>query len=128
MDKIIERIRLLIADEIIHHEAESRNEKMDGHYRRNEVFVSSGLRIAEGILRDVQREADLAEVGESVPLATECRPCLVRNDAMKEWCVWLKDEPSYCEKRTISTDVYVSTVTGEVIGVEIWDEHLKPTV
>ena len=52
------------------------------------------------------------------------RPSVWHNDDGDEWHVYLTDEQSYTEPRTISLDCHVGMESGNIVGFDVWDERL----
>lgn len=55
------------------------------------------------------------------------KPHLYRNDDGNMWQVYLSDESTYTERRTLKLDVHISQDTGDIVGMNLWDETLKGT-
>lgn len=56
------------------------------------------------------------------------KPCLRHNQDGRQWEVYFENEMSYCERRTLTLEVYVGQKSGRVTGLIVWDEQLEPKV
>lgn len=54
------------------------------------------------------------------------RPGVIRNRCGRMWEVYLSDEQTYTERRTIEVDVHVSQSTGRIVGLNLFDEVCEP--
>lgn len=53
------------------------------------------------------------------------RPNLFHSDAGRQWQIWFSDEMSYTVSGlTLKVDAMISEETGQVVGLDIWDESL----
>ena len=53
------------------------------------------------------------------------RPNVYHNQDGCMWQVYLVDEQSYTERRTLTLDVMVGMETGRITGLDLWDEQLE---
>ena len=67
-----------------------------------------------------------------IPMMERCRapwwkwkPSVWHNEHGRMWHVTLSDESYYVESRQISADVYISQETGNIIGMNLFDEQLR---
>lgn len=55
------------------------------------------------------------------------KPYVYRNAIGTMWQVYLSDESTYTERRTLELDVHIIEDTGDIVGMNLWDETLKGT-
>ncbi len=57
------------------------------------------------------------------------RPNVYRSDEGKEWHVWFRDERAYTiSRQSLQVDLHIGMESGEIVGLDIWDESLKDSV
>lgn len=54
------------------------------------------------------------------------KPTVWHNDHGRQWEVYFKDDPDYCRIQTMQVDAHISRDTGEIVGLTIYDETLRP--
>ena len=66
----------------------------------------------------------LIRISRTVP-PRRWKPHVFRNDDGHMWQVLLKNQATYTTQKTMKLDVHVSQETGEIVGLNLWDELLK---
>ncbi len=54
------------------------------------------------------------------------KPYLYRQNERGIWFIWLHNNASYSERRTLEVDCEVCLKTGRVIGLKLFDSQLMP--
>lgn len=52
-------------------------------------------------------------------------PSVYRNEDGKSWEIWLENDNSYSEIRTIKCDAAISRDGGRIVGLTLFDEELE---
>ena len=54
------------------------------------------------------------------------KPNVWHNDHGRQWEVYFKDDMDFCRIQTMQVDAHISQETGEIVGLTIYDETLRP--
>jgi hypothetical protein len=55
----------------------------------------------------------------------KCQPSVWHNDDGNQWHIYLTDEQSYTEPRTVRLDCHIGMESGSIVGFNVWDEVLR---